>query len=458
MKRRILLTEDDQVQRDVIVDILQSEGYEVRAAAAAAAALEALGDDEFDLLLTDLRMAEMDGLELLRQAKRMRPGLEVVVMTAYATVQTAVLAMKEGACDYLAKPFDKEELLVVVAKALERGTLRRENEHLRDLVITASSMGNIIGESPAMRDVFDRVRRAIDVNSTVLIEGESGTGKELVARHIHFEGPRRKKPFIVVNCAAIPDTLVESELFGHEKGAFTGADASRQGKFEVANGGTLFLDEIGDMRVESQAKLLRVLQDGVVERVGASQPRRVDVRVIAATNRGLKERVDEGKFREDLYYRLEVLPIVLPPLRQRLEDLPLLVNHFREKLAQRLGRPAPAVSADVIDVMRRYRWPGNVRELENTLEQLFILSDADTIYVRDLPEKLRQPVDDSGDMALPPGGLSLERLEQDLIRQALARSGGSIKDAAPLLGLTYKTLQYRLKKHEIDRRAEAEGS
>ncbi|MBI4555959.1 MAG: sigma-54-dependent Fis family transcriptional regulator [Candidatus Hydrogenedentes bacterium] len=452
MKSRILVAEDDQVQREIIADILLKADYSVRAVESGTKAFEALRAESFDLLLTDLRMSEMDGLDLLRQAKRLRADMEVVVMTAFATVETAVKAMKEGACDYLAKPFDKDELLVVVNKAVEQGELRRENRRLRDLVFEASSLGNIIGECAEMQKVFDVVRRAIPVNSTVLIQGESGTGKELVARHIHFSGPRKNKPFIVVNCAAIPDTLVESDLFGHEKGAFTGAETSRQGKFEIANGGTIFLDEIGDMRLDSQAKLLRVLQDGIVERVGGSQPRKVDVRVIAATNRDLRKVVEAGEFREDLYFRLEVLPIPIPPLRIRMQDLPLLVNHFREKLSARLRRPAPRIGSDVIEAFRRYRWPGNVRELENTLEQLFILSDADTITVTHLPEKLRAPTPAPSEFKLPSGGIIMEDLEQDLMRQALERSGGRIKEAAELLGLTYKTFQYRLKKHEIDRK------
>ena len=460
MKSRILITEDDKVQRDVLADILTSSGYTASTAASGTEALAAVENDDFDLLLTDLRMPEMDGMTLLREVKRRRPDIEVVMMTAFATVNTAVVAMKEGAADYLQKPFDKEELLVVVQKVLEHRALRRENRQLRELVTDTVSLGNIIGESPAMQEVFDRVRRAVAVNSTVLIQGESGTGKELVARHIHFEGPRKKKPFIVVNCAAIPDTLVESELFGHEKGAFTGAEISRQGKFEVADGGTLFLDEIGDMRLDSQAKLLRVLQDGVVERVGASTTRQVDVRVIAATNRDLRKVVDQGDFREDLYFRLEVLPVRLPPLRERMDDLPLLVNHFREKLSRRLGKPAPTVSPDAIEAMKRYRWPGNVREVENTLEQLFILTDSPVIRAKDLPEKLRTRAPEKGEYELPAGGVVLEDLEEELIRQALNRSGGSIKEAAELLGLTYKTLQYRLKKHDIDRKAvdEAEAS
>jgi len=449
MKPKILVTEDDQVQRDVIADILLRERYEVTTAVSGQEALKALEQDVFALLLTDMRMPEMDGLELLRKAKRCRPNIEVVVMTAHATVQTAITAMKEGAVDYLEKPFDKAELLVVVAKAVDRGALRIENEHLRRLVTESASMGNIIGESDAMQAVFDVLRRALPLDTTVLIYGESGTGKELVARHIHFAGPRKSKPFIVVNCAAIPDNLVESELFGHEKGAFTGADAAREGKFETADEGTIFLDEIGDMRLESQAKLLRVLQDGVVERVGGTTPCEVNVRVIAATNTDLAALVEQGRFREDLYYRLDVLNIVLPPLRDRMEDLPALLGHFRAKLSARIGKPSPEIDSDVIDAMRRYRWPGNVRELENTLEQLFILTDAPVITEDRLPEKLRGPALPSKDFILPPGGIRLEDLEQDLIRQALARSGGRIKEAAEMLGVTYKTLQYRLKKHEI---------
>ncbi len=456
MKSKILITEDDRVQREIIGDILTAAGYEVQATHAAEASLEALQQDEYDMLLTDLKMAQMDGLELLRQAKRIRPDMEVVIMTAHATIKTAVTAMKEGAADYLEKPFDKDELLLVVERTLERSDLRRQNRHLRRLLTDSVSLGNIIGQSAAMQKVFERTRRAIQVNSTVLILGESGTGKELIARHIHFEGPRKKKPFIVVNCAAIPETLIESELFGHEKGAFTGADSSRPGKFEAAHGGTLFLDEIGDMALDSQAKLLRVLQDGVVERIGATQTRQVDVRTIVATNRNLQKRVKEGAFREDLYFRLEVLPVELPPLRKRLDDLPLLIGHFREKLSKKLGIPAPTLSPDVVDAFRRYRWPGNVRELEHTLEQLFVLATDDTITVADLPEKLRTSSPSQSEFTLPPGGLVLEDLEQALIRQALERSGGRIKEAAELLGLTYKTLQYRLKKHDIDRK-ELEG-
>lgn len=452
MREPILLTEDDNVQRDIIADILIKSGYSVNGVNSGEAAVDALKAEDFALLLTDLRMGGIDGLELLRQAKRLRPEIEVVVMTAYATVNTAVTAMKEGATDYLAKPFDKDELLLTVERALERAQLRRQNRQLRELVREETSLGNIVGQSAPMQVMFDRVRRAIPLTTTVLLLGESGTGKEMVARHIHFNGPRKAMPFIVVNCAAIPDTLIESELFGHEKGAFTGAESARAGKFEVANKGTIFLDEIGDMALDAQAKLLRVLQDGRVERVGSTEGRQVDVRVIAATNRDLKERVAEGEFREDLYFRLEVLPIQLPSLRERIEDLPLLVSHLREKLSKKLARQAPTLGPDALEAFRRYRWPGNVRELENTLEQLYILTDQAVITPEDLPEKLRQRSDLPQSFLLPSGGVVLEDVEQDLIRQALERSGGRIKEAAELLGLTYKTLQYRLKKHQIDRR------
>lgn len=454
MNDSILVTEDDQVQREVLQDILVNAGFAVGVAVSGADGLERVKADSFDLLITDLKMPEMDGLQLLQEAKRIRPEMDVIMMTAHATIETAIRAMKEGAADYLSKPFDKDELLVVVERVLEKQELRRENEQLRKLVSETTSLGNIIGSSDAMQGVYDVVRRAVPLTTTVLIRGESGTGKELFARHIHFNGPRKDKPFVVVNCAAIPDTLVESELFGHEKGAFTGADASREGKFVAADGGTLFLDEIGDMMMESQAKLLRVLQDGMVEPVGGTKSVQVDVRVIAATNRNLSERVASGEFREDLYYRLDVLNLNLPPLRERRDDLPILIQHFREKLSASMGKAAPEVSMDALQCFQQYRWPGNVRELENTLEQLFILTDAASITADQLPEKFSQPSAEPTDLALPAGGVNLEELEQDLMRQALERTGGRIKEAAELLGMTYKTFQYRVKKHDIQKKVE----
>lgn len=456
MIESILVTEDDQVQREVLHDILSNAGFAVSTADSGVAAMDQLESSSFDLLITDMKMPEMDGLQLLPEAKRLRPEMEVIMMTAHATVETAIRAMKEGAADYLSKPFDKDELLIVVERVLEKQDLKRQNVNLRKLVSDTSSLGNIIGNSASMQQVYDIIRRALPLTTTVLIRGESGTGKELVARHIHFNGPRKDKPFVVVNCAAIPDTLVESELFGHEKGAFTGADTSRQGKFVTADGGTLFLDEIGDMPLESQAKLLRVLQDGIVEPIGSSKSVQVDVRVIAATNRDLPDRVANGEFREDLYYRLDVLNVNLPPLRECSDDFPLLIQHFREKLSRSMGKPAPEINMDTLKQFQNYRWPGNVRELENTLEQLFILSDAPTIGVDQLPEKFSQPSSKPAEYALPSGGVNLEDLEQDLMRQALEQSGGRIKEAAELLGMTYKTFQYRIKKHDIQKKVEFE--
>lgn len=449
MSKHILLAEDDQVQREILCDILRSSGFDVDPCASGEEAVGRLESSTHDLLLTDLKMTGMDGLTLLREARRTRPEMDVVMMTAHGTIRTAVQAMREGAADYLEKPFDKDELLLVLNRAIERSALREENSRLRALVKQTVSMGNIIGDAPTMQDVLQRATRATQVQSTVLILGESGTGKELIARHIHFEGTRSRKPFIVVNCAAIPDTLVESELFGHEKGSFTGADTARAGKFEAAHGGTIFLDEIGDMPLDAQAKLLRVLQDGLVERVGSNEPRRVDVRVIVATNRKLSQRVEEGSFRQDLYYRLEVLVIELPPLRDRMQDLPLLVKHFREKLGKRLGITPPGVGLPIIEAFQRYHWPGNVRELEHVLEQCFVLCTGAELRVEDLPEKVRKPAPQTGGFVLPPNGIVLEDLEEDLIRQAMERTGGRLKEAADLLGVTYKTLQYRLKKHSI---------
>ncbi|NLO33476.1 MAG: sigma-54-dependent Fis family transcriptional regulator [Candidatus Hydrogenedentes bacterium] len=447
----ILVTEDDRVQRAIISDILEMNGYQVYRCASGEEALEQITEHPIDVLLTDLKMPGIDGLELMTRVKQSIPEIDVVIMTAHATVKTAVTAIKEGAADYLDKPFDKDELLHVIGRTCERHTLRCQNILLTRLIDDSIALGNIVGKSTVMREVFERTRRAVNVSSTVLIQGESGTGKELIARHIHFSGPRSKKAFIVVNCAAIPDSLVESELFGHEKGAFTGAETARQGKFELANGGTLFLDEIGDMRLESQAKLLRVLQDGVIERVGGSKSYTVDVRTIVATNRNLRQCVAEGSFRQDLYYRLEVLSIPLPPLRDRMDDLPLLISHFRDKLAKKLNMDPPMISSEVVDAFRKYRWPGNVRELEHTLEEMFILSPGTTLERSSLPEKLLAAEEQPADILLPSGGLILEKVEQELIQQALERSGGSIKEAAELLGLSYKTLQYRLKKYEIER-------
>ena len=449
MKPRVLVCEDDQVQRDVICAILAKAGYDVGSAPSGKDAVESLRDEPYDLLLTDMRMPGMDGLELLRQARRLRPELEVVVMTAYATVQTAVAAMKEGAVDYLAKPFDKEELLVVAGKAIEQADLRKQNQQLRELVTDSVSLGNIIGEGPAMQRVFNIVRKAVNVTSTVLIQGESGTGKELVARHIHFAGPRKNKPFTVTNCAAIPDTLVESELFGHEKGAFTGADASRPGKFELANEGTLFLDEIGDMRLESQAKLLRVLQEKEYERVGSSVVRNMDVRVIVTTNRDLSKEVAAGRFRQDLYYRLNVFPIHVPPLCERPEDIPGLARHFLRQLARESGREAPEITGEAMHLLAGYNWPGNVRELKNVMERAFIMGFGDKIEKGHIEGWLAgEKAETSGPVLRP--GMTIQDAEEILIRMTLERYGGHREKTAQALGISVRTLINRLREWKLE--------
>jgi DNA-binding NtrC family response regulator len=363
--------------------------------------------------------------------------------------------MRQGAHDYITKPFDKDVLLLSVEKALEHKRLRQENLELRELVQTRFTLGGIVGVSQEMQRIFTLVEKSVPVNSTVLIQGESGTGKELVARSIHFDGPRKKAPFVAVNCAAVPESLIESELFGHEKGAFTGATQTRKGKFELADGGTIFLDEVGDMSMDLQAKLLRVLQEMQIERVGGTELIAVDVRVIAATNKNLEQEVAKGKFREDLFFRLNVILIDISPLRERKVDIPPLIEHFKNKLSQKLQRTYPALDSAVVDRFMAYHWPGNVRELENVLERLLVLTDKDRIELSDLPKNLLVPhigveqVERLEGVRLPEQGISIEDVEKKLICEALARTGGHILKASKLLGMTYKTLQYRIKKHDI---------
>jgi DNA-binding NtrC family response regulator len=452
-KPKILVVDDEESQRQIITDVLLHAQYDVTQAGGFTDALRALEDDRLDLVVTDLKMDDGTGIDVLEEAKRLAPDVEVIVMTAYGSIETAVEAMRQGAHDYITKPFDKDVLIVSVQKALEHKRLREENLELRELVGTRFSLGSIVGVSNKMQKVFSLVEKSIPVNSTVLIQGESGTGKELIARSIHFDGPRREGPFVVVNCAAVPETLIESELFGHEKGAFTGAIQRKKGKFEVAEGGTMFLDEIGDMSMELQAKLLRVLQEKKIERVGGTELIPVDARVIAATNKNLANEVARGNFRDDLFFRLNVIVIDIPPLRERKEDIPPLIDHFMKKLSERFQRAEyPALEAAAIDKLMEYHWPGNVRELENTLERLLVLTEKERIDVADLPQNilLPQPRPEQSDaVCLPEEGISIEEVEKRLIREALTRTGGHRRKAAKLLGMTYKTFQYRLKKYDI---------
>ena len=444
----ILLADDDESLRRVVGYQIGEAGFAVTTAASAEEALDVLHGKSFRLLITDVLMPGMSGLDLLDRVRVLRPDTVVMVITAHGDVATAVRAMKLGAFDFLEKPFTRERLLVAVRRALEFVELRDENRQLRAMVQEHGDFENIIGSSSTLRAVLTDLKRAAVTDATVLLLGETGTGKELAARAIHHNSKRKDNPFVVVNSAAIPDTLIESELFGHRRGAFTGATEDRKGKFEFAAGGTLFLDEVAELPTQLQPRLLRVLQEGEIDKVGAPGPIRVDVRVVAATHRDLEARVREGSFREDLWYRLNVIPLRMPPLRERREDLPLLVEHFLLKHSRRHGRPIPRLSPAVMDRFERYDWPGNVRELENLLERLVVLTNAETITEADLPDRLRQDLPRFGGarVDLPTEGIVLEQVEQGLIEEALRRTQGNQTAAARFLGISRSTLIYRMQK------------
>ena len=399
-------------------------------------------------------MGGMDGLELLDRVRAEAKSLPVVVMTAYGSVATAVEAMKRGAADYLTKPFDKDELLLVLGKVLRQRRLEDEVRELRGTLRERYRLGSLIGSSQAMQEVFSIVERVAATDVPVLVLGESGTGKELVARAVHENGKRAGKAFVALNCAAVPESLLESEFFGHEKGAFTGAERAHAGRFEQADGGTLFLDEIGAMRVDLQAKLLRAIQEREVQRLGSRETRSFDVHIVAATSADLTDLIKKGTFREDLYYRLNVLAIHLPPLREREGDVPALVAAFVAEAAKRQGRKEPVIAPEVLDALLGHHWPGNVRELKNCVERMVVLCRDDRVSLADLPPAIRQgPATDTGaseGIALPPGGVSLPDLERHLIAQALERAHGNLRKAARLVGLSYKTLQYRVRKFKLD--------
>lgn len=448
--KTILVVDDEKNMRWALEKGLQQAGYRTISAPDGPEGLNLIDSDGPDLVLLDLKMPKMDGLEVLQLIREQRPELPVIMITAHGSVATAIEAIKAGAYDYISKPFNLEEIQLVIDKALEVRALTEEVAKLRSEVEKKYSFQNIIGKSPKMRAVFDLVERVAGTSASVLIYGESGTGKEMVAKAIHYLSPRRHRPYVQVNCSALPETLLESELFGHEKGAFTGAIARRQGRFELADTGTLLLDEIGELTPSVQVKLLRVLQDRTFERVGGAETIKVDVRMIAATNRDLTQAMAEGRFREDLYYRLNVVPIHLPPLRERVEDIPLLVDHFFKKFGQN-GR-AKTLTPEAARRLAEYRWPGNVRELENTIERAVIISRGDRITVEDLPRELRLPSVNSHRRVafkLPEGGANLEEVERDLIRQAIERTGGNQTQAARLLGITRHTLLYRLEKYGL---------
>jgi DNA-binding NtrC family response regulator len=440
---RVLVVDDEKSMRDLLAITLQKAGYDVTLAEGGEAAIEAIRRDPFDAIITDLRMPKIDGLQVLRSAKELSPDTAVIMVTAVASTETAVEAMKLGAYDYITKPFKLDEVNLIIKNALERKRLRDENQYLRKQLETQHSFENITGKSARMVEIFDTIRKIADSPSTVMLTGESGTGKELVARAIHFNSHRRDKPFVSVNCGAIPEGLMESELFGHVKGAFTGALTDKQGLFEAAGGGTCFLDEIGEISPCMQAKLLRVLQEREVRRVGGTASVKVDVRVIAAANKDLAALVADGRFREDLFYRLSVVTIVLPPLRERREDIPLLADHFLQSFRAVNDQPPRAISPAAMAILVAYNWPGNVRELQHAIERAAALTANTVLLPEDLPPKLIDATRQTGPTAGPP--LSLQEVVRGHLRRVLKEARWNKKLAAELLGIHRRTL-YRLTK------------
>lgn len=455
MAAKILVVDDELSMREFLSILLEREGYDIRVAESAEAALKLLESEEFALVISDVNMPELDGLRLLERIKETSPETAVLLVTAFTTAEQAVEAMKLGAYDYIAKPFKVEEIKVLVRNALEKRSLRRENLRLKEEIRERYSFSGLVGKSKKMREVYNLIEKVAASNANVLILGESGTGKELVAKAIHYNSARKEKPFVAVNCGAIPENLMESELFGHKKGSFTGAIADRPGLFEQAQGGTLFLDEIGEIPLQLQTKLLRVLQEREFRKVGGTEDRRVDVRIVAASNKELEAQVKEGTFREDLFYRINVVQIRMPSLRERPEDIPLLVEHFYKKFAQ-TSPAAEMIAGDALKVLMSYPFPGNVRELENLVERCTVLGGTG-ITVECLPARVLEyrytPATGYG-FVLPIEGMNLEAhldgIEKRFLLQALERSGGVKKKAAELLGLTFRSFRYRLAKFGMD--------
>ena len=455
MSRRLLIVDDETSMLDFLSLLFQDEGYEVTTARSVEEARQRLEGGSLDLVLCDILMPDGNGLDLLREIKAVGDGSPpVIMMTAYTSTKSAIEAMKLGAADYVSKPFDVDELKIVAQKALERAELADENVYLRRELEKKYTFNNIIGKSSRMQTIFALIDRIARTSSTVLIHGESGTGKELIARAIHFASPRSNRRFLSINCGAMPENLLESELFGHERGAFTGAVKDKKGLFQEADRGTLFLDEIGEMTPSMQVKLLRALQEKVVRKVGGTEEEQVDVRIITATNQDLEARLHTGEFREDLYYRINVLPIHLPPLRQRREDIPLLVDFFLQKYSRQMELPPRQISIEAMNILEAYDWPGNVRELENLIERVLALSHAETITTRDLPVHLLTNRRTNSDLIqLPEEGLDLEAylesIRAQLMIEALERTNGVQTQAAELLGMSFRSFRYYAKKFNL---------
>ena len=444
----ILVVDDDEITCSLLEEVLAKEGYRVEKALNGSEAIAKGSQKGYEVVLTDIRMAGVNGMEVLHSYRKKSPETIVIMMTAFGSIETAIEAIKEGAYDYVSKPFKLDEIKLTIRRALEQKRLTEENLLYRQELISKYKLENIVGRTPAMLQVYKTIARVADTRSTVLLAGESGTGKELVARAIHFNSPRSAKPFVAVDCGSLAETLLESELFGHVRGAFTGAVANKKGLFEEADGGTCFLDEVGDIGLAMQAKLLRVLQEHEIKRVGGTEPIKIDVRIVAATNKNLEDLVDEKKFREDLFYRLNVVAIHLPPLRERAEDIPLLASHFLNKYSGENQKPISQLSPEALELLSTYRWPGNVRELENIIERSVTLTRHSVILPEDLPRRIRAEKREDLSKSLP-SHLPLSELEKLYIQKILEETGGNKKKAAEILGIDRRTLYRMAARHGL---------
>jgi len=450
---KILIIDDEKSIIDLLTIVFKKEGYSVLSSLSAPRGIELIDKEDFDLILTDIKLPQMSGMDILKHVMDKTPNTPVVMITAYGTLKQAVEAFKNGAVDYVVKPFDIEELKIIVAQGLEKRKLKTENIKLKQQLKEKNSFENIVGKNKKMKEIYDLIEKVTDSDSTILISGESGTGKEIAARAIHFNSRRQERPFVSVNCGALPENLLESELYGHVKGSFTGAIAHKKGMFETAEKGTIFLDEIGELSSFAQVKLLRTLQDKRIRRVGGNDEILIDVRIVAATNQDLKQRLDEGKFREDLFYRINVISFEMPPLRERKDDIPLLVTHFLEKYCTKTGSKLKRIAPEVYNVFESYAWPGNVRELENTIERIVAIEERETITIKSLPDELLNPRKKSNkDLNLEPGfdlNKTLDEISKKYVVKALDLSSGRLKKAGEILGVNYRSLRYLIEKYEL---------
>ena len=453
---KLLIIDDEKGILDLLTHVFKKEGYGVSTAMNAKRAIEIIDKENLDLILTDIKLPQKSGLEIMKHVLKTRPDVPVILMTAYGTIKQSVEALKAGAVDYVVKPFDVEELKIIIRQNLEKRSLKEENVRLRKELREKYEFRQMIGKSKKIQEVFDLIEKIAPTDSTVLITGESGTGKEMAARAIHDLGPRREKPFVSLNCGALPENLLESELFGHAKGAFTGAIANKKGMFEVAEKGTLLLDEIGEMSPMTQVKVLRALQERTIRQVGGTQEIPVDVRIICSTNQNLKEMIERGEFREDLFYRLNVLSLVMPPLRERNEDIPVLISHFLNKYSDKMGRPKKRIIPSVLARFESFSWPGNIRELENVIERIVAIEERETITLESIPLELYgSPNQEEPSLKMESGfnlNKTLDSLSSGYAQEALDASNGNLKLAADMLGINYRSMRYMIEKFGLQPR------